>query len=46
MLKLYVRVHSIFYARDFTNKQKQRSSNENRALHKGLKKTTSKPVIE
>ena len=45
-LKLYIRVHSFSYAKDFTNKQKQHSSNQNKALSKGLKKTTSKPVIE
>ena len=46
MLKLYIRVRSFSYAKDFTNKQKQHSSNQNKALRKGLKKTTSKPVIE
>ena len=38
MLKPYIRVCSFSYAKD--------SSNQNKALHKGLKKTTSKPVIE
>ena len=46
MLKLYIWVHSFSCAKDFTNKQKQHSSNQNKALHKGLEKTTSKPVIE
>ena len=46
MLKLYLRVRSFSYAKDFTNKQKQHSSNQNKALRKGLKKTTSKPVID
>ena len=46
ILKLYIRVHSFSYAKDFTDKQKQHSSNQNKALRKGLKKTTSKPVIE
>ena len=46
MLKLYIRVHSFSYVKDFTDKQKQHSSNQNKALRKGLKKTTSKPVIE
>ena len=46
MLKLYRRVRSFSYAQDFTDKQKQHSSNQNQALCKGLKKTTSKPVIE
>ena len=46
MLKLYIRVRSFSYAKDFTNKQKQHSSNQNKALRKGLDKTTSKPVIE
>ena len=46
MLKLCVRVRSISHAKDFPNKQKQHSSNQNKALRKGLKKTTSKPVIE
>ena len=46
MLKLYIRVQWFSYAKDFTNKQKQHSSNQNKALRKGLKKTTSKPVIE
>ena len=36
MLKLYIR----------TNKGKQHSSNQNKALRKGLKKTTSKPVTK
>ena len=45
MLKLYIRVCSFSYARDLTNKQKQHSSNQNKALCKGLKKTTSEPVI-
>ena len=46
MLKLYIRVQWFSYAKDFTDKQKQHSSNQNKALRKGLKKTTSKPVIE
>ena len=46
MLKLYIRVRSFSYAKDFTKKQKEHSSNQNKALRKGSKKTTSKPVIE
>ena len=46
MLKLYIRVCLFSYAKDFTNKQKQHSSNQNKAFRKGFKKTTSKPVIE
>ena len=46
MLKLYIRVCLFSYAKDFTNKEKQHSSNQNKALRKGFKKTTSKPVIE
>ena len=42
MLKLYMWVCLFYYAKDFTNKQKQHSSNLNKALSKGLKKTTSK----
>ena len=38
MLKPYIRVRLFSYATD--------SSNQNKALRKGLKKTTSKPVIE
>ena len=39
-------VRSFSYAKDFTNKQKQHSSNQNKALRKGLKKTASKPVFQ
>ena len=45
MLKLYIRVRLFSNAKDFTNKQKQYSSKQNKALRKGLKKTTSKPGI-
>ena len=46
MLKLYMRFRLLSYAKDFTNKHRQHSSNQNKALGKGLKKATSKPVIE
>ena len=46
MLKLYILVRSFSYAKDFTIKQKQHSSNQNKALRKGLKRATSKPVIK
>ena len=46
MLKLYIRVRSFSCAKGFTKKQKRHSSNQNKALGEGLKKTTSKPVIE
>ena len=46
MLKLYIRIRWFSYAKDFICKQKQHSSNQNTAFRKGLKKTTSKPVIE
>ena len=46
MRKLYIRIRSFSYAKDFICKQKQHSSNQNTAFRKGLKKTTSKPVIE
>ena len=39
MLKNYIRVRSFSYAKDFTNKQKQHSCNQNKALCKGLKKS-------
>ena len=46
MLKLYIRFHSFSYAKDFTYKQKQHSSNENKALRKGLKNTTSNQLLK
>ena len=46
MLKLHIRVRSFSYAKDFTNKQKQHSSNQNKALRKGLKKTTSNQLLK
>ena len=46
MLKLYIRFHSFSYAKDFTDKQKQHSSNENKAWRKGLKNTTSNQLLK
>ena len=46
MLKLYIRVQWFSYAKDFTDKQKQHSSNQNKALRKGLKKTTSNQLLK
>ena len=46
MLKIYIRVCLFSYAKDFTNKEKQHSCNQNKALCKGLKKTISRPVID
>ena len=45
MLKNYIRVCSFSYAKDFTNKQKQHSCNENKALCKGLKKSQDQSLM-
>ena len=42
MLKLYIWVRSFSYAKDFTNKQKLHSSNQDKALDKKIKESNLK----